>query len=293
MAQIAPGDVQDPRDLPVALHEKGLSDREVYIWEPAKKSIEYQRRLGAWRVAQKEKTRSEAEIWGPASQLYHQGKPDVFDITASLLILPRKIRTNVSLAIRRDDTATNATSSIRPNEIATSTTLVIGPDGVRQGPQPCSKWEYHYRRQPPGHEEVLCGHCVKIPIEKLRLSKSSYKLYDKVSHLDVKSCRLCRMIFRHIKKSISSQDEEIHLSVKPGDGILSPRLVIRTGTANNTASSTMGTDTMVQVRSRARKRPLQFSIGREAKSIFACSGNGSRNQTLVAVRPTHLICHLG
>lgn len=142
-------------------------------------------------------------------------------------------------------------------------------------------------------EEALCEQCAKIPVGKLLLSEQSYKLYDKASYLDVNSFRLCCMIFRHIKNSIPSQGDEISLSVKPADGILSPRLVIRTGTPNNTVSSAMETDTIVQVRSRARKYPSPSSIGREVKSIFACSKNGWMNQAPAAATSVHIIYHLG
>ncbi|KAI8656435.1 HET domain-containing protein [Fusarium sp. Ph1] len=117
-----------------------------------------------------------------------------------------------------------------PDDIGTSGTLPIKPDGIWQSLPPCSTREYSCPRKLPDasivvaeHEksvkEALCEQCAKIPVGKLLLSEQSYKLCDKASHLDVNSCRLCRMIFRHIKKSIPSQDDEISLSVKLADGI--------------------------------------------------------------------------
>ncbi|RSL80074.1 hypothetical protein CEP51_006867 [Fusarium floridanum] len=201
MTQITPLNIQDPSDLDAILHDRRLSDLEVYVWQPARKSIKYRHRLGAWRVAERKKTRPDSEFWGPRSELYY------YDM---------------------------------PYDYGTSGTLPIKPDGIWQSLPPSWNEERRYRRKLPDEsivvaeheesvEEALCERCAKIPVGKLLLSEESYKLYDKVSCLDVNSCRLCRMISRHINNSITSQDDEIWLSVKPADGILSPRLVIRTG----------------------------------------------------------------
>lgn len=265
MGHIAPLDIQDPSDLDAILRDRRLSDLEVYVWEPTRKSIEYRHRLGAWRVAERKKARPDAEFWGPRSELYYQDEPD---------------------------------------DIGTSGILPIKPDGIWQSLPPCSTQEYSYPRKLPDasivvaeHEEsvkeALCEQCANIPVGKLFLSEQSYKLCDKASQLDVNSCRLCRMIFRYIKKSTPSQDNKICLSVKPADGILSPRLAVRTGTPNNPPSSAMETNTIVQARSRASKCPSPSSIGREVKSIFACSKNGWMNQAPAAASSVHIICHLG
>lgn len=217
MTHITPLNIQDPSDLDAILRDRRLSDLEVYVWEPTRKTIQYRHRLGAWRVAERKKARPDAEFWGPRSELYFQDEPD---------------------------------------DIGTCGTLPIKPDGIWQSLPPCSNKEHRYRRQLPDAsivvteqeksvEETLCEQCAKIPVGKLLLSESTYKLYDRASSLDVNSCRLCRMISRHIKNSIASQNDEISLSVKPADGILSPRLVIRTGILNDLLSSASGTDTIV------------------------------------------------
>ncbi|KAL6354409.1 hypothetical protein LRP88_11740 [Fusarium phalaenopsidis] len=189
MGHIAPLDIQDPSDLDAILRDRRLLDLEVYVWEPTRKSIEYRHRLGAWRVAERKKARPDAEFWGPRSELYYQGEPD---------------------------------------DIGTSGTLPIKPDGIWQSLPPCSTREYSCPRKLPDasivvaeHEksvkEALCEQCAKIPVGKLLLSEQSYKLCDKASHLDVNSCRLCRMIFRHIKKS-SQQTEQVSLAILHGTG---------------------------------------------------------------------------
>ncbi|EEU34248.1 uncharacterized protein NECHADRAFT_85531 [Fusarium vanettenii 77-13-4] len=217
MADATPLYIHDPRDLDSTLRDRRLSGLDVYVWEPASKSFEYGRhRLGAWRVAQRTKARPDAIFWGPSSELYAKDK---------------RHSTTTSSINRR----TTASRAIRPRR-------------VLQGPLASWNWEYRYRPELPdtsivvaGDEEsveaTLCEHCVKIPVGKLLLSESSYKLQGKASYLNVNSCRLCRLVFRHIKNRPPSQDDEISLSVKPADGIMSPRLVIRIGSKQSEQAS--------------------------------------------------------
>ncbi|KAM0438638.1 hypothetical protein ACHAPT_001391 [Fusarium lateritium] len=202
MANVTPPKVQDPSDLELILQNKQLSNLEVYLWEPTRNSMLYRRRArGAWRVADKKKTRPEAEAWGPGRAIYYQEEP---------------------------------------HDFTTSGFLPIKPDSMWESLPPYSDYPYCKRTRPDDSiavldenetrdEGVLCESCAKIPIEKMFLADQSYRLYDGASCLDIDSCRLCRLIFERIKASSHPNDEAIALSVIPADGIHSPRLVIRTG----------------------------------------------------------------
>ncbi|KAI8712980.1 HET domain-containing protein [Fusarium sp. LHS14.1] len=233
MSHITPLDIQDPSDLDATLRDRRLSGLDVYVWKPASKSFEYGRhRLGAWRVAQRTKARPDAIFWGPSSELYAKDKRH--STTTSSIV------SSATVLIGRDVPITR--------NIPTTTSRATRPRRGLQGSLAPWNWEYRYRPELPdtsivvaGDEEsveaTLCEHCVKIPVGKLLLSESSYKLQVKASDLNVNSCRLCRLVFRHIKTRPPSQDDEISLSMKPADGIMSPRLVIRIGSTQSEQAS--------------------------------------------------------